>query len=315
MGGPVIETDGLVKRYNGVTALDEVSFSVGAGEAFALVGPNGAGKTTLLRLLTHILTPDAGTVRLFGEERLRKVLGRVGYMPEERGLYKSLTPMECVTYFARLKGLGVEAAARGAQAALEAVGMLGHARRRMEELSKGMAQRVQLAATIAHGPDLLILDEPFSGLDPVSARAMQEQIRRLRAEGRTVLLSTHNMEHAEKLCDRLLMVYRGRACLYGSLSEIRARFADKALLVECAGPVPPTATARMETDGERRARLYPQDGMGRRDVLLALLAAGADVLRFEPSEPTLEEIFVRVAGAEAAEAIRATHAADEAASG
>lgn len=312
MSDPVIETEGLVKRYNGVTALDEVGFSVGAGEAFALVGPNGAGKTTLLRLLTHILTPDAGVLRLFGEERLRRVLGRVGYMPEERGLYKTLTPMECVTFFARLKGLGAEAAARGARAALDAVGMLGHARRRMEELSKGMAQRVQFAATMAHGPDLLILDEPFSGLDPVSARAMQEQIRRLRGEGRTVLLSTHNMEHAEKLCDRLLMVYRGRVCLYGSLHDIRARFSDEALLVECASPVPPTAAARMELDGEFRARLYPREGMRRRDVLEALVAAGADVLRFEPAVPTLEDIFVRVAGAEAAEAIRATRAANEA---
>src|SRR5688500_190059 len=223
---PVIEADSLTKQYDGVRALDGVSFEVNEGEVFALVGPNGAGKTTLLRILTDILRPDSGALRILGRERIRDVLGQIGYLPEERGLYKSLSPLQTVSYFARLKGLSPADARTSAENALDSVGMLPHARRKLEELSKGMAQRVQFAATLAHRPKLLILDEPLSGLDPVSARALQDVIFRLREEGRTVLLSTHNMEHAEKMCDRLLMLHRGQVRLYGGVEEIKQRFSD-----------------------------------------------------------------------------------------
>ncbi|MCC6728128.1 MAG: ATP-binding cassette domain-containing protein [Chthonomonadales bacterium] len=309
MADPVVEAIGVSKSYEGVTALDGVSFTVGSGEVFALVGPNGAGKTTLMRLLTDILRPDGGQVRLFGNSRIRASLSRVGYMPEERGLYRGLTALDTVSYFARLKGLSAADARRGAERALEAVGMAGHAKRKLEELSKGMSQRVQFAATLAHGPDLLILDEPFSGLDPVSSRRLQELVQERHEAGTTVLLSTHNMEHAERLCQRLLMLHRGQVRLYGSIAEIKARYVDHALLVECDGPVPGIAGVRHEALGPHAARLYPQDGARRRDVLAALLAAGADVRRFEPEEPTLEDIFVRVAGTEGERDLRETMAA------
>jgi ABC-2 type transport system ATP-binding protein len=304
----VIEADGLVKQYDGVRALDSVSFAVGEGEVFALVGPNGAGKTTLLRLLTDILRPDAGTLMLLGHKRLREVLGRIGYMPEERGLYKALSPLETVSYFAQLKGMRGPEAKAAAERALEAVGMIGHAKRKLEELSKGMSQRVQFAATIAHDPQLLILDEPFSGLDPVSARDLQQLILHQRDTGHTVLLSTHNMEHAEKLCDRLLMLHRGQVRLYGSIGEIKERYTDDSLLVEYGGSLPEVPGVRVEATGEGSARLYPNNGTGRNAILAALVAGGADIRKFEPVVPTLEDIFIQVAGAEGEKALRETQA-------
>lgn len=306
----IIEAVEVVKQYDGVRALDNVSFSVSPGEIFALVGPNGAGKTTLLRLLTDILRPDSGTLKLFGNPDLRRVLERIGYMPEERGLYKAQTPIETVAYLARLKGLRSREAKQAAESALEAVGMIGHAKRRLEELSKGMAQRVQFAATIAHRPPLLILDEPFSGLDPVSARDLQRLIVERRGAGDTILLSTHNMEHAEKLCDRLLMLHRGQVRLYGDVAEIKARYADDSLSVEHSGELPEIHGVRLERLDQNLARLHPMNGTGRRQILAALVNAGADVIRFEPVIPTLEEIFIRVAGAEGEQALRETQSAE-----
>lgn len=306
----VIEAEGLRKEYEGVRALDDVSFAVEEGEVFALVGPNGAGKTTLLRILTDILQPDGGMLRLFGTENQRTVLSQIGYMPEERGLYKQQSCLETVAYFAQLKGLTGREARRAAQDALDRVGMGGHAKRKLEELSKGMSQRVQFAATIVHAPRLLILDEPFSGLDPVSARDMQALVQQQKAAGTTLLLSTHNMEHAEKLCDRLLMLHRGQAHLYGAIDEIKARYADHSFLVQTEEEIPAAAFVlpgtRFEVIRPRTLLLYPDNGMTRREVLAGLLREGWDVVRFEPVVPTLEEIFIRVAGAEGERALRET---------
>lgn len=307
---PVIQAESVVKEYDGVCALNAVSFEVGAGEVFGLVGPNGAGKTTLLRILTDILHPDSGILRLFERTNLRAVMDQVGYMPEERGLYRSQTPLETVGYFARLKGMPARQAHRAAEEALERVGMLGHARRKLEELSKGMSQRVQFAATIAHRPRLLILDEPFSGLDPVSARHLQNLIHQEREAGHTILLSTHNMEHAERLCDRLLMLHRGRVHLYGSINEIKEQHTDDSFYVEFVGELPSIPNTRVEPVDTTTARLYPLNGMGRREILQGLVAAGADILRFEPVVPTLEEIFIRVVGAEGEAALRQTEEAE-----
>ena len=262
----VIEAEGLVKQYEGVRALDNVSFRVDEGDVFALVGPNGAGKTTLLRILTDILRPDSGRLTMLGSSAFREILGMIGYLPEERGLYKSLSPLETVSYFAQLKGLSASDARKGAERALEMVGMLGHARRKLEELSKGMAQRVQFAATLAHGPILLILDEPFSGLDPVSARFLQDVIAHQREQGRTVLLSTHNMEHAEKLCNRLLMLHRGQVRLYGGIADIRREFTDGSLYVEFSGDPPNLEGVRVERITATSARNYPMSGVGRREI-------------------------------------------------
>jgi len=304
----VIEAEGLTKQYNGVRALDSVSFEVNEGEIFALVGPNGAGKTTLLRLLTDIIRPDAGSLKLFGTSDVWQVMSQIGYMPEERGLYKNLSPLETVGYFARLKGLSARDSKIAAETALQDVGMLGHAKRKLNELSKGMSQRVQFAATVAHRPKLLILDEPFSGLDPVSARDLQALVRKQKEAGNTVLLSTHNMEHAEKLCDRLLMLHRGQVRLYGGIEEIKSRFSDDSLEVDFQGEPPVLAGVRVQQTGPGAARLYPENGLGRKEILAALVESGADIVRFEPVVPTLEDIFIKVAGAEGEQALRETMA-------
>lgn len=334
----VIEAQALTKEYDGVRALDRVSFRVEQGQLFALVGPNGAGKTTLLRLLTGILRPDAGTLTVLGSSTIRDVLPRIGYMPEERGLYRGLTPEETVAYFARLRGLAPAAARRATAQALEDVGMARHARRKLEELSKGMAQRVQLAATIVHQPDLLVLDEPFSGLDPVSARDLQTVVKTKRDAGATVLLSTHNMEHAEKLCDHLLMLHRGAVKLFGALADVKRRYSDGAFMLEIAGDLPevpgcmveaatgpeeappharstpgnseaehePIASPNPEPNGTRTYVLRPDASTDRRQVLQALLQRNVEIVRFEPYEPSLEEIFIKEVGAEGARALRAS---------
>jgi ABC-2 type transport system ATP-binding protein len=311
----IIEAEGLDKRYDGVRALDRVSFTVGRGEVFALVGPNGAGKTTLLRMLTGILRQDAGTLKLFGSADPVEARPHVGYMPEERGLYKGLTPLETVAYFGQLRGLSWAEARKAAEGALEAVGMLGHGKRKIEELSKGMAQRVQFAATIVHRPRLLVLDEPFTGLDPVSALHMRQVVSQLRSDGGTILLSTHNMDHAEKLCDRLLMLHRGRVRLYGQMETIKNEHTSAALHVEFAGELPPVDGATVERLDANRARITPHDGLGRREVLAALVGSGADIVRFEPVAPTLEEIFIRVVGEEGERDLQQTRQAAMASEG
>lgn len=302
----MIEAEGLTKDYDGVRALGGVTFQVDSGDVFALVGPNGAGKTTLLRMLTGILQPDMGSLLLFGQPFSDSVLARIGYMPEERGLYKGLTPLESVAYFARLKGLGIREARQASEEAIAAVGMTGHSRRKLEELSKGMAQRIQFAATIAHRPELLIFDEPFSGLDPVSTRFLQSVIQAQKESGRTILLSTHNMAHAETMCNRMLMLHRGRACLYGGVAEIKRRFTDGSVLVEHEGPLPELEGVRLVRRGETESRVAASSGTGSVDLLNRLVGAGARIRRFEPVEPSLEEIFVCVAGEEGEADLRLT---------
>ncbi len=304
----VIEAQDVVKEFTGVRALAGVSFEAHAGEVFALVGPNGAGKTTLLRLLTNILKPDSGRLSLFGSEDIAAGLSRIGYMPEERGLYKNLCALETVTYFAELKGMRRADARRAAAEAIEAVGMAGHAKRKLEELSKGMSQRIQFAATIVHKPDLVLMDEPFSGLDPVSGLHLQELVERMRSEGRTVLLSTHNMEHAERLCDRLLMLHRGTVRLYGSLAEIKQRYVDGSVRVTHRGMLPELHGAEAVAEREGSTIITLPAGMSSGAAVARLVELGADLVGFEPVEPSLEEIFVKVAGAEGEADLVATRA-------
>jgi ABC-2 type transport system ATP-binding protein len=300
----IIETEGLTKHYEGVTALRDVTFGVEEGDVFALVGPNGAGKTTLLRLLTGILSPDAGEARLFGDPEVRHKMDFVGYMPEERGLYKAATALETVAYFASLKGVPAREAKSAARDALQRVGMLAHAGRKLEELSKGMSQRVQFAATIAHRPRLLILDEPFSGLDPVSSLTLRELIENLRTQGCTILLSTHSMETAERMCSRLLMLYRGTVRLYGDIAELKQQYSSNRLRVEFGLRVPQLPEGSEAMPDGSIAVACGDSAPGR--LLLHWLEDGIEVVRFEPLVPTLEEIFLQVAGEDAHRDLRSS---------
>jgi ABC-2 type transport system ATP-binding protein len=295
----VVEIENVTKTYQGQPALSDVSLTIGKGEIFALLGPNGAGKTTLLRVLTGILLPDTGTVRILGASRMSEVRDQVGYLPEERGLYRRQKVGDILTYLAELKGVPRGEARVRAKDALARVGMAAHEESKTDVLSKGMAQRIQIAAALVHDPPFVILDEPFSGLDPVSARQAQEIIVEEKRQGRTILLSTHQMEPVERLCDRLLMLHRGNVVLYGGVEEVRSRFSEGVLRVEHDGetlgmPVPAGFAVRDAVP--RVTRLMPPPGMPPRDALVMLLAAGADIRAFTVETPSLEEIFVRVVG-------------------
>lgn len=218
-----VSLQSVTKRYGSFTAVDDLSFDVAKGEIYGFLGPNGAGKTTSLRMMLDIIQPTAGSITVLGSNSAISVRRRIGYLPEERGLYRKMKAAESIAYFAQLRGLSAAEARKRAYELLERFGLEKFARSKNEALSKGMAQKVQLLATIAHEPELLILDEPFSGLDPINQQTLEELIRDQRAQGRTIIFSTHVMQHAERLCDRFLILAAGK-------SGLRARWRKRARL-------------------------------------------------------------------------------------
>jgi len=291
----VLSFRSIAKRFGATQALRDVSLDVRAGEIFGLLGPNGAGKTTLIRVLLDVVRPDAGTVELFGAPRTRAELDRVTYLPEEARLYKRRRVLEVMTYLAELKGLAHREARRRSADWLERIGLAEAARWKVERLSKGNAQKVQLAVALLPEPDLCVLDEPFSGLDPVNARWLTEVLAKRRANGQSTIVSTHEMGRAEKLCDRIGLVDRGRLAVCGTLGEIRTRFGRADVDVETRGRPPSVAGVEsIAPAGTDRWRIALAPGARPSDVLRALVLAGAEVHRFEPVEMPLEEIFLRV---------------------
>ncbi len=230
-----IETNGLTKRFDGLVAVDHLDMEVQQGEIFGLLGPNGAGKTTTIRMLMDIIKPDEGTIRVLGHPPGHKAQERIGYLPEERGLYRNLKLMECLTYLAVLKGMDRKLVRKRAELLLEQVGLEAKGNDKIKALSKGMQQKAQLVATLIHDPELVILDEPFLGLDPLSTEQVKGVIQDLRERGKTVVLSTHQMNQVERMCDRILLINEGQRVLYGPLEEIKAQYAEHAVLVRCPG--------------------------------------------------------------------------------
>ena len=287
-----IETRDLVKEFNGLRAVDSLSFTVERGEIFGLLGPNGAGKTTTIRMLLDIFKPDAGEIKVLGGTVDTHTKSRIGYLPEERGLYPRLRVVQCLTYLARLKGIGRREAKSRAEALLERVGLAEWRRKRVKELSKGMQQKVQFVATIVHDPDLLILDEPFQGLDPINVDLLKEMIRELHQTGKTIIFSTHIMDQVEQMCDRILLINEGQAVLYGLLAEIKSRYAQHAVLLRSDDSLEGLeGVLRIEKQGTDhlvflRADTSPQD------ILRQLVARKATITRFEVATPSLEEIFI-----------------------
>jgi ABC-2 type transport system ATP-binding protein len=222
---PRLLAENVVKAYDGKVAVDGVSFEVGGGEIFGLLGPNGAGKSTFIRMAMDILRPDAGRILINDRPSIDADHDRVGYLPEERGLYRKQKVIDVLDYFARLKGMKGPEVRKKALAALESVGLGEWAKKRVDALSKGMQQKVQLVGTLLHDPELVVLDEPFSGLDPLNARTVKEIIQGLKRGGRVVILSTHQMDQVEELCDRIVMIDRGRRVLYGTVREIKKDYA------------------------------------------------------------------------------------------
>jgi len=290
----MIRVDNLVKHYAHVKAVDGVSFAVDRGEIFGLLGPNGAGKTTTIRTLMDIIKPDSGTIELMGQPVTEASKARIGYLPEERGLYKNFTLLECLSYLGALKGMPRAEARERSMALLERGGLEEYAKRKVKELSKGMTQKAQFLATIVHDPDLMIMDEPFQGLDPVNTELLKTILLEEQARGKTVILSTHNMNQVEEMCNRILLINHGRVVLYGALDEIKARYAEHAVIVECDGlPESLPGVQRVEQRNHGyELRLEPNAPA--QAVLHAMVEAGVCVRRFEIATAPLEEIFINV---------------------
>ena len=293
---PALRLENVTKRYGQTLAVDGVSFTAEPGRLFGLLGPNGAGKSSTIRMITYITTPDAGTVTLGGVAAGPETQRRMGYLPEERGLYKKMKVGEQLVYLAQLKGMDAGAAERSVREWLDRFGASDWYGKKVEELSKGMQQKVQFVSTVAHDPDLYIFDEPFSGLDPINADVLQRTVLDLRERGKTVLFASHRMEQVERLCDDLCLISQGRVVLRGTLAEVKSRYGRDTATVEFEGDdgwldrLVDGGAVRALSRTAGRAELRLADA-GPNDVLEAALAGGAEVLQFGLHAPPLTEIF------------------------
>ncbi len=298
--------DGVVKRFGAFTAVDRLGFVVEAGRIVGFLGPNGAGKTTTLRMALGLVDPDAGEILTLGERNPRRVRDRIGFLPEERGLYRRMTPLDAIAFFAALKGMSRSDARARAMQLLQAHGLGVVARSQIRRLSKGMAQKVQLLAALAHEPELVLLDEPFSGLDPVNQQTLEGMIRDLARRGAAVVFSTHVMEHAERLCDQVVLLAKGRKVFDGAVAEARAA-APRILTLE--GALDPAAVQSLP--GVVSVASAPAEAGGlvvtaalarnaeAQAPLQAAFERGLDIRRFELKEPSLHDAFIVLTGGEA----------------
>jgi len=289
-----LELRNVSKSYNKFVAVDDLSLEIEKGSVYGLLGPNGAGKTSSLRMMIGITLPDAGEVVVFGEPFKREHLDRIGYLPEERGLYKKMKLIEQVIFLAQLKGLSEPEARSRAQKWFERLELGSWVDKKVEELSKGMQQKVQFIAGILHDPEFVILDEPFSGLDPANADALKDILLELRKAGKTILFSTHRMDQVEKLCDAICLIDHGRAVLQGELREVKARFGRNHVQIEYEGDGDFLQSSPMVqsihnfgnySEVELAPSADPQE-------LLKAMVARARINRFELAEPSLEKIFI-----------------------
>jgi ABC-2 type transport system ATP-binding protein len=297
----VVEVEQISKTFGPLKAVDEVSFSVEKGEIFGLLGPNGAGKTTIIRVILDIFKPDQGRVAVLDGPMSEAKKDRIGYMPEERGLYQDISIERCLLYLASLKGLSQSDARRRLDEYLERFDLNAHRRKKVKELSKGMQQKAQLIATLLHEPELLIIDEPFSGLDPVNTQVVKDLLLDLHRQGTTIIMCTHQMHQVEELCERIVLINRGQAVLYGELDGIRRRFAGHAVLVRMAAEAADGSAALSQLPGVERVeahnsalRLSLSSGAQPQEVLRALVDRDVPLEGFEIAEPTLDEIFIHV---------------------
>ncbi len=292
----------VVKRFGNVVAVDALSLRVPRGSIYGFLGPNGAGKTTTLRMIMSIFYPDGGTIRVLGHSNAERVKDRLGYLPEERGLYDKMTVGDVVSYFGRLKGMDARQAKERADALLTRFGLGDWLDKRNEALSKGMRQKVQLVVTIIHNPELVILDEPFSGLDPVNVELMRDLILQMKRDGKTVIFSTHIMEQAEQLCDYILLINKGRKVLDGPLAEVK-RGGGHSVRLDYDGDgtvLRQLPGIRRVNDAGKTAELVLADATDPQQVLSQLVGR-LTIRRFDVSEVSLHEIFVQAVGGNASE--------------
>jgi ABC-2 type transport system ATP-binding protein len=291
---PIVELHNIRKVYDTKVAVDGLSLTIEPGTMFGLLGPNGSGKTSSIRMMIGMTVPDSGSVSLFGQPFSRSVLNRVGYLPEERGLYKKMKVLDQLTFLGQLHGLSETASRKRSRDWCERLQITEAIDKKTEELSKGMQQKIQFIAALLHEPELVIMDEPFSGLDPVNAELLMSTLVELRAQGKTVLFSTHRMDQVEKLCDAIALIYQGKLVLSGSMREVKSRYPRNHVQAVFTGD-----DSFLRSRGVADARNYagiaeirlhsPEDAQ---PLLAEAVARGTNITRFEVIEPTLEEIFI-----------------------
>jgi ABC-2 type transport system ATP-binding protein len=290
---------GVTKRFDEFTAVNNLSLRVRPGRIFGLIGPNGAGKTTTIRMIVNITAPDEGTIELFGQKMTAELQDRIGYLPEERGLYKKMKIVEQLRFFGELKNVKGKKAEEAIDRWLERVKLTEWKTKKASELSKGMQQKIQFIAAVLHDPDLMILDEPFSGLDPVAQELLKEVVLELKAEGKTIIFSTHQMEVAEKICDDICMINKSRKVLDGTLREIKSSFGRNSVALRVEGGegvlADPSLVAKVEHHSDETEALLAE-GADAQKLLQRLIAAGATVSKFELVEPSLNDIFIAKVG-------------------
>ena len=295
MAEAVIAVSRLQKSFGVAHAVRDVSFDVKQGEIFGLLGPNGAGKTTTIRMILDIFRPDSGTVGILGGGMSDAKKDRIGYLPEERGLYKDSTVENCVLYLAELKGVSRPVAKQRAAVYFDQLDLTAHKKKKVQDLSKGMQQKVQVITTLIHKPELIIIDEPFSGLDPINTRLIQDLLLEQHRAGVTIVMSTHQMYQVEEMCDRLVLINQGTSVLYGAVDEIRRQYADNAVRVVVNGELPAIDGA-LETSRKGNAHTLQLNAGVTSQQVLRVLSNMPDVQieSFELALPTMDDIFVRV---------------------
>src|SRR6266702_471967 len=294
---PIVQLDHVRKVYDTKVAVADLSITIEPGTMFGLLGPNGSGKTSSIRMMIGITVPDSGTVKLFDKPFTRSILGRVGYLPEERGLYKKMTVLDQLVFLGRLHYLSASLSEKRARAWCEKLQISEALPKKTEDLSKGMQQKIQFIAALLHDPDLIIMDEPFSGLDPVNAALLMDTLVELRREGKAVLFSTHRMDQVEKLCDTIALIHRGNLVLSGSMSEIKSSYPRNRVHISFEGDdgflQHPSVESVKRYPGQAEIKLRSSATLA--DDAQSLLSDAirhARVTRFEVTEPTLEEIFI-----------------------
>ncbi|MGA9587732.1 MAG: ATP-binding cassette domain-containing protein [Terracidiphilus sp.] len=294
---PVVELAGVTKAYESKVAVRDLSLSIDAGQMFGLLGPNGAGKTSSIRMMMGITLPDSGKISLFGKPFERASLERVGYLPEERGLYKKMKVLEQLVFFGELHGLAAAEARKRATEWAKRLDIEESLPKKTEELSKGMQQKIQFIGSLLHDPGLIVMDEPFSGLDPVNAQLLEQTLLGLKDEGKAIVFSTHRMDQVEKLCDSICLINKGEAVLSGRVRDIKSRYERNHVIVEFEGSADFLNSSEIAEaknfSGHAEIRLKEH---GDAQKLLREASAGARIFRFEMVEPSLEEIFIQTVG-------------------
>jgi ABC-2 type transport system ATP-binding protein len=292
---PTVIVEHISKHFGDTEAVKGVSFDVNPGEIFGLLGPNGSGKTTIIRIILDIYRQDSGTVSILNGPMNEAKKNHIGYLPEERGLYQDVQLERCLNYLATLKGMTQDQIAAKLPGYLEKFDLTKQRKNKIKELSKGMQQKAQLIATLIHDPDVIIIDEPFSALDPVNTQLVKDILREQREVGKTIIMSTHQMNQVETLCDRIILINKGQVLLYGDLHEIRDRFTTNAILINSDANLPQgmPGIASVEENG-LTLKITPQEGVKPQDLLNMLVKQNVNLKSFEVATPSLDEIFIRV---------------------